>query len=316
MYRLILTRLLLAALLCASVQIQAEPGGGSKPNGPAASRLPLGANSVRFAVIGDSGSGDRAEYEIAEQLNRIQRATNFNFVIMLGDNLLNGNNSPNDYETKFNRPYRPLLDNGVKFYASLGNHDNPNERAYAPFNMNGRRYYTFMQGEVEFFVLDSTYMDRVQLEWLRAELEKSTAPWKIAYFHHPIYSSARRHGSDTDLRTVLEPFFLKYGINVVLGGHDHVYERIVPQHGILYFVMGSSGALRSGDLANDSLKGAGFDSNQCFLVVEIAGDALYYQAISRSGQTVDSGVFKRPTPGNNRSATPEEAKYGSASRTK
>lgn len=305
MQRLIPARLLLAVLLllCASVGLQADPRAARQTNGTP-SGLPLKENSVRFAVIGDSGSGDKDAYETAAQLARAQRSTNFTFVITLGDNLLGGSSSPSDYEKKFNQPYRPLLNSGVKFYAALGNHDNPNERLYAPFNMNGNRYYTFVQGEVEFFVLDSNYMNRVQLDWLRTELEKSTSPWKIVYFHYPIYSSARRHGSDLDLRTVLEPLFRKYAVNVVMGGHDHVYERIVPQHGVLYFVMGSSGMLRSGDLENDSLKAAGFDSNQCFLLIEIAGDELYYQAISRTGETVDSGVFKRPTPANNGSVTP------------
>lgn len=303
MRRIIPARLLLAALLlCASFGIQAGPVAAAQPNRPQASGLPLKENSVRFAVVGDSGSGDKASYETAAQLERFQHSTNFNFVLMMGDNLLGGSSSPSDYEKKFNQPYRPLLNSGVKFYAALGNHDNPNEKAYAPFNMNGNRYYTFVQGQVEFFVLDSNYMDRLQLEWLRTELQKSTSPWKIAYFHHPIYSSAKRHGSDMDLRTVLEPLFLKYGVNVVMGGHDHVYERTVPQHGIQYFVMGSSGMLRSGDLENDSLKAAGFDSNQSFLLMEVAGDELYYQAISRTGQTVDSGVFRRPTPESNRSA--------------
>ena len=295
-------RLLAALLLCASFWIQAGPVAASQPNRPQASGLPLKENSVRFAVIGDSGSGDKAAYETAAQLERFQHSTNFTFVLMIGDNLLGGSSSPSDYEKKFNQPYRPLLNSGVKFYAALGNHDNPNEKAYAPFNMNGNRYYTFVQGQVEFFVLDSNYMDRLQLEWLRTELQKSTSPWKIVYFHHPIYSSAKRHGSDMDLRTVLEPLFLKYGVKVVMGGHDHVYERTVPQHGIQYFVMGSSGMLRSGDLENDSLKAAGFDSNQSFLLMEVAGDELYYQAISRTGQTVDSGVFRRPTPESNRSA--------------
>jgi hypothetical protein len=305
MRRMIPARLLLAAslLLCASVRIQADPVAAPQPNRPS-SGLPLKENSVRFAAIGDSGSGDKAAYETAAQLERFQHSTNFTFVITLGDNLLGGSSSPGDYEKKFYRPYKQLLDDGVKFYATLGNHDNPNESTYGPFNMTARRYYTFVQGEVEFFVLDSNYMNRVQLEWLRTELEKSTSHWKIAYFHHPIYSSARRHGSDTDLRTVLEPLFRKYGVNVVLGGHDHVYERMVPQHGILYFVMGSSGMLRSGDLENDALKAAGFDSNQCFLLMEIAGDELYYQAISRTGQTVDAGVFRRPTPESNGAAMP------------
>jgi predicted phosphodiesterase len=296
MRRLMVPRLLLASalVLCMSVQFQAGAASGSQPGAAQTAPLPLKPNSVRFAVIGDSGSGDRAEYETAEQMEKFQQSSKFSFVIMLGDNLYGGSSSK-DYENKFARPFKPLLDSGVKFYASLGNHDNTNETAYAPFNMNGHRYYTYRQSDVEFFVLDSNYMDGAQLDWLRTELAKSTASWKIAYFHHPLYSSGKRHGSDTDLRTVLEPLFVKYKINVVLSGHDHVYERLVPQNGILYFVLGSSGQLRSGGVGNDSLKAAGFDTNQCFMAVEIAGEELYFQAISRSGQTVDSGVFKRQT---------------------
>lgn len=291
MRRLTLIRVLLPALLlCASPAFQAAPVSQS-PIGPSPG-LPLKPDSIRFAVIGDSGSGDRAEYETADQIQRFQQSSKLTFVIMLGDNLYGGS-APSDYESRFARPYKPLLDSGVKFYASLGNHDNVNETVYAPFNMNGNRYYTYKQGEAQFFALDSNYMDGPQLDWLKKELAQSTAHWKIAYFHHPLYSSGKRHGSDTDLRTVLEPLFVKYGMNVVLSGHDHVYERVVPQNGILYFVMGSSGQLRSGGLENDSLRAAGFDSTQSFMAVEISGDDFYFQAISRTGQTVDSGVFKR-----------------------
>src|SRR5512140_3991642 len=119
MQRMIPARLLLAALLlCASVGTQAGPRGPSHPNS-SVSVLPLKENSVRFAVIGDSGTGDKASYETAAQLVRAQQSTNFTFVLMLGDNLLDGSSSPSDYEKKFNQPYKPLLNNGVKFYAAL-----------------------------------------------------------------------------------------------------------------------------------------------------------------------------------------------------
>jgi predicted phosphodiesterase len=254
--------------------------------------LPLKPNSVRFAVIGDSGTGSAAQYDVAKEMLTIHQATDFGFVIMLGDNLYGGH-SASDYEKKFELPYKPLLDEGVQFYASLGNHDNANEISYAPFNMNGKRYYTFNKGNAEFFVLDSNYMDPAQLNWLKDELQKSTSEWKIAYFHHPLYSSGKRHGSDTDLRSVLEPLFKKYQVNVVLSGHDHVYERITPQDNILYFVLGNSGQLRSGGLAKDAEEAAGYDTDRCFMVMEIAGNELYFQTISRTGQLVDSGIVKR-----------------------
>ncbi|HYL75524.1 MAG TPA: metallophosphoesterase [Bryobacteraceae bacterium] len=258
--------------------------------------LPLKTGSVRFAVIGDSGSGDAAETQVALQMEKTRRLSNFDFVLMVGDNLYGGS-SPGDYEQRFGKPFKPLLDRGVKFYAALGNHDNTNETGYAPFNMGGNRYYSFRKADVQFFVLDSNYLDGPQIDWLKGELEKSTAAWKIAYLHHPLYSSGKRHGSDMDLRTVLEPILKNYGVQVVLQGHDHVYERVKAQGGIVYFVVGNSGQLRSGGLGMNGIKEAGFDTDRCFMVVEISGDELYFQTISRAGETVDSGAIKRTAGG-------------------
>ena len=88
-------------------------------------------------------------------------------------------------------PYKPLLDAGVKFYASLGNHDSPEQRLYKFYNMDGKRYYSFKapKQDVRFFALESTYMDKDQLAWLEKELDGSREDWKIAFFHHPLYSS-------------------------------------------------------------------------------------------------------------------------------
>src|SRR6478672_5886728 len=123
-------------------------------------RLPLKDDSVRFAVIGDTGTGDSHQMSVSNQLNTYRAKFPFDFVLMMGDNLYSGD-SPKDYEKAFERPYKALLDAGVKFYASLGNHDNPNERLYKAFNMNGERYYTFKPAgsSVRFFSLDSNYVD-------------------------------------------------------------------------------------------------------------------------------------------------------------
>lgn len=301
MQRLIFTAILIG-VFCAPLPALAPMGVGTTPetmfladqhNGVRATvALPLRPNSVRFAVIGDSGTGDEAQYTLANEMVKVQQATDFGFVVMVGDNLYGGH-SPSDYEKKFEVPYKLLLNKGVQFYASLGNHDNPNEVSYTPFNMNGKRYYSFTKGNAEFFVLDSNYMDPGQLSWLKDELQKSNAEWRIAYFHHPLYSSGKKHGSDTDLRAVLEPMFIKYKVNLVLSGHDHIYERITPQNNIAYFVMGSSGKLRSNGIAKDAQEAVGFDSDRCFLVMEITGNDLYFEAISRTGQVVDSGTVKR-----------------------
>ncbi len=179
--------------------------------------MPVKDGSVKFLVIGDSGTGDREQFEVGAQIAKEYQRFKFEFAIMLGDNMYGGER-PEDFLQKFEKPYKPLLDAGVKFYASLGNHDDPNQRFYKPFNMNGERYYTYTKGPVRFFVLDSNYMDEKQIVWLERELKASNDPWKISYFHHPLYSSGARHGSEVDLRVQLEPLFLKYGVSAVFAG--------------------------------------------------------------------------------------------------
>ncbi|MDP9268195.1 MAG: metallophosphoesterase [Acidobacteriota bacterium] len=256
-------------------------------------KLPLKSDSVRFAAIGDMGTGDPPQYEVAQRMVKARETFPFDYVIMLGDNIYGGN-KPADIERKFTLPYKPLMDAGVKFYASLGNHDNSNERFYKPFNMNGDSYYTYKKGNVRFFALDSNYMDPKQLAWLETQLKDAgKSDWKICYFHHPLYSSARFHGPSKDLRQLLEPLFIKYGVDVVFSGHDHVYERIHPQQGVYYFLEGASGQLRNGDLSRSAITDKGFDSDRSFMLIEVAGDDLYFQAISRTGATVDSGMIRR-----------------------
>jgi hypothetical protein len=256
-------------------------------------KFPLKSNSVRFAAIGDMGTGDKPEYETSEQMNEQRKNFPFDFVLALGDNLYGGHSS-SDFEKKFASPYKPLLDAGVKFYAALGNHDDASERFYKPFNMNGANYYSFKKGNVHFFALDSNYMDPKQLDWLQKQLEGAGSnEWKICFFHHPLYSSARKHGPATDLRLLLEPLFVKYGVNVVFAGHEHVYERILPQKGIYYFTEGSSGQLRAGGLDRSNITANGFDSDRAFMLVEVADEQMYFETVSRTGKVVDSGVIQR-----------------------
>lgn len=255
-------------------------------------RLPNAADSVKFAVIGDSGTGDRPQLEIAAELLKFHAAFKFDRVIMLGDNIYGGQ-SPSDLEKKFAVPYKSLTEAGVVFYASLGNHDSPDNKNYPPFHMGGQRYYSFATKQVRFFVLDTDSLDPAQVTWLEGALKAATEPWKICYFHHPLYSDGRTHGSDVNLRTVLEPIFQTYGVNVVFSGHDHIYERITPQKGIYYFVCGSAGQLRPGDLDWSEMTAAGFDKDRSFMLVEIGGDTMTFEAVSRTGQVVDSGTLPR-----------------------
>jgi 3',5'-cyclic AMP phosphodiesterase CpdA len=256
-------------------------------------RLPNKAGSLKFAVIGDSGQPGAGQTAIARQLTTWRARFPFELVIMTGDNLY-GRERPRDYERKFAIPYKPLLDAGVKFYASLGNHDDEGQTQYKLFNMNGNKYYSFKpKNGVRLFALDSNYVDAKQLEWLGKELAASGSDWKVAFFHHPLYSSGETHGSADLQRGLLEPLFLKHGVDVVITGHEHFYERIKPQQGVTYFIVGSSAKLREGDLRKSRITASGNDSDYAFMLVEIDGDDMYFQAISDKGVTLDTGRVRR-----------------------
>jgi hypothetical protein len=259
--------------------------------GPAAP-LPNAAGSLKFAVLGDNGSGDRGQYDVAAQMARSRQSFPYELVIMLGDNFY-GSQGPADLLKKFDVPYKPLLDAGVVFRAAIGNHDDIDTINYPPLNMAGQRYYTFVAKQVRFFVLDTNRLDRPQLQWFERALADAQEAWKIAYFHHPLYGNAGRHGSNVDIRVLLEPLLVRYGITVAFAGHDHIYERLTPQKGVHYFVAGSGGKLRKGDLERSETTAAGFDQDQAFMLAEVEGDQLHFETISRTGATVDSGSIAR-----------------------
>ena len=257
-------------------------------------QLPNRDGSFKFGVLGDFGTGDESQYELARQMIALHQGFKYELVALVGDNLY-GSERPQDFAKKFEQPYKPLLDAGVKFYAALGNHDAREQRYYKLFNMDGKLYYTFTpKPNIRFFALESTYPVPEQIQWVENELKASSHDWKIVFFHHPLYSSGDRHGSDLRLREVLEPLFVKYNVSVVLTGHDHFYERVKPQKGIVYFVVGSGGQLRKGNIDRGTgITAQGFDTDLAFMAAEIVGDEMYFNVISRAGRIVDSGVLTR-----------------------
>jgi hypothetical protein len=266
---------------------------------PGALALPNRRGSVKFAVIGDSGRGDGPQHEVAGQMVSWRERFAYDFVLMLGDNIYDSH-TPQDYVARFEAPYRPLLDAGVTFHAAIGNHDDPNQIYYEKFNMGGERYYTFRRSEisldgitgggVRFFALDSRSLDSGQLGWLRRGLDESDSRWKIVYLHHPIYTSGRYSSAARSLRLSVEPVLVEGEADIVLAGHEHFYERLHPQRGILYFISGAAGSLRPGDIRDTGLTARGFDTDYSFMLLEASGDELYFQAISRTGEIVDAGV--------------------------
>ena len=266
--------------------------------------LPNADRSIKFAIIGDSGRGDQPQHEVAAQMIAYRQRFDYKFVVMVGDNIYEGPASEADYRLKFEEPYKALLDAGVKFYAALGNHDDFNEIYYKPFNMDGNRYYTFVppvdpltrwDTRVRFFALDSTYINFQQLRWFEKEVTESRAEWKIAFLHHPVYTSGRYTLAARGIRLALESAFVNGGIDVVFSGHEHIYERAELQRGILYFITGGAGSLRTGDAAASPLIARGYDQDYHFMLAEISDEGFFFQAINRLGVTVDAGSLRRPS---------------------
>src|SRR5215510_1838018 len=290
-----LSPLVLIFAVLFQIQGQQTPNTTSRPPQAAPAAAAVQQPSLKFAIIGDTGTGTKSQYEIGQKLTATRATFPFEFVIMLGDNMYGGE-SARDFQDKFEKPYQALLSTGIKFYASLGNHDLPDRQiVYKPFNMGGQRYYTFKPKDgIRFFALDSNYMDKKQIDWLDKELKNSGSEWKICFFHHPLYSSGEKHGPSVELRKALEPLFIKYGVDVVFSGHEHFYERIKPQNGIQYFILGNSAKLRKdGIVAGSEITAKGFDSDNAFMIAEISGDEMSFQTISRTGSLIDSGKFRR-----------------------
>jgi hypothetical protein len=246
---------------------------------------------MTFAAIGDSGTGDTAQHSVAQAMFRyFTNSRRFSFVLMLGDNLYG-----DDYVGEFAVPYKDLLDRGVKFYAALGNHDRQAEIHYKPFNMGDRSYYAFTRGEVRFVAIDSNEpSDPQQAKWLETAFNDATAKWRIAFFHHPPYSSGEheRQGRDV-IRPALEPLLVKSGVNVVFSGHEHLYERVAPQKGVRYFVSGGGGRrlypTRRAEFDEVAL------SSLHFMVLGVADDRLFFEAIAPDDRLIDCGlIFRTP----------------------
>ena len=195
-------------------------------------RPPVGA----VAVIGDFGSGGVDERRVADLVARAAPTA----IVSTGDNVYDSD----DYDALVGRHYGAWVERG-SFLPAAGNHDH--SEGIAAFDayfddLQGRRTYTRVVGDIQFFVLDSqAALDspqerRRQYTWLRTTMRRSASPWQVVVLHHPPYSSGAVHGSTDELRW---PFGW-WGADLVLSGHEHHYERLTVR-GTTYVVDGAGG---------------------------------------------------------------------------
>jgi hypothetical protein len=247
-----------------------------------------------FAVVGDSGTGSRAQRAVAGLLERMQP----DLILHTGD-VVYPKGEDADYDPKFFAPYRRII-GGVPIFPSLGNHDVETkngvpylENFHLPRNNSEDtgRYYSFDWGNAHFVALDSElYYDDEggdpgrQKAWMERDLGETRQPWKFAFFHRPPYSSSE-HGSDLVVREDLEPVLARHGVDLVFNGHDHHYERTVQIKGVTYVVTGGGGK----DLyeAGESEWTAFSRSTHHAVSVRVDGDRLRLEAVETHGAVID-----------------------------
>lgn len=201
--------------------------------------------TVRFVALGDFGTGDKFQDKVARSLCEHLNKEPFTHVVTTGDNVYPFGD-PGDFEDKFFDPFECLFDRGVRFHATLGNHDTFTgggrpEIDEPAFGMAGP-YYSWKLGPISFVMLDSNDVDDEQLAWLdRALARAATAPWTVVVFHHPVYAAGLRHGATPGFEELFVSRFAQSGVDLVLNGHDHVYTRALAS-GVTYLVTGGGGA--------------------------------------------------------------------------
>lgn len=256
-----------------------------------------GPDRLRFAAIGDNGSGGRQALAVASRMAQTYGVAPFGLVSLLGDISYYGS-FEDRYEDVFARPMGPLLDAGVRFELAIGNHDDDlrhSDESLSRIEAELRLldtpnpYHRTTHGPVDLFYVDSSVPgvfgpdSKVQWEWLDDELASSTSQWKVVLLHHPLYSSGR-HGSTLGAREVLEPILRRHHVDLVLAGHDHDYERTYPQHGITHVVSG--GGCKTTAVGRSRFTAVS-ESVLHFLLVDVVDDRLTGRCIAVDGSVVD-----------------------------
>lgn len=258
-------------------------------NGPNPLKLPDPFDAWRFIAIGDYGSGRQGQADVARNI----RNANPEIILTTGDNVYPSGREQ-DYERNFDPPhlYGGLL-KLFPFMPSLGNHDimrNDLRPYFKRFkNTKGQPYYTYTVKNVSFVALDTNQDLRVgskQYRWLVKVLKSIKTPWKVVYFHYPLFGSNPE--DNEDLREVLTPLFEKYGVQLVFNGHEHNYQRSIPIRGVTYITTGGGGQQVYPFLKSKPLYIARRGSIFHHIEVAVGAAFMVVRAIDRNGKVYDS----------------------------
>jgi tartrate-resistant acid phosphatase type 5 len=260
-------------------------------------------STVVFAAIGDYGSGNQSEADVAKLVLSWQP----DFIITLGDNNYNSGTAKHMDEAvgqfyhSYIYPYKGSSGAGAevnKFFPTLGNHDLETQNGqpyYDYFTLPGNeRYYDFTWGPVHLFALDNIESEpdgvgasSIQAKWLSAGLAASTSPWNIVYMHYPPYSSGM-HGSTDWARWP----YAEWGADAVLAGHDHTYERL-NENGMAYFVNGLGGNGRYDFMRILDGSQVRYNTDYGAMRVNATKERIVFEFINRTGEVVDTYEMKK-----------------------
>ncbi len=278
---------------------------------------------TRFSALGDSGNGGLTQYAVAASL----RTWNPDLVLHMGDVIYPAfSNSLADIRCL--SVYQRQMAS-TPYYFTFGNHDlysnddGPYLNSFAlPTNSASgtSHYYSFDHGDVHFvsvflptltpFSQQATYglaVGSAQYNWLTNDLATTSRRWKVLFFHAPMNtSSAHRYddlnGNGTydrfEISAILDPVCERHGVQLVLNGHDHNYERFRPKGGLTRIVSGGGGYALYGMVERDP-ESVWFQSIHHHLRVTVEGDWMKTEAVATDGTVIDSTTIPRvpPVPG-------------------
>lgn len=241
---------------------------------------------VRFAVAGDVGTGGAEEIATADAMYRLEGDDEYAALLLLGDNVYE-DGDPSELGARVFEPFAEVLDGGTQLLAVLGNHDVDSgfgDAQAAGLGMPAAWYATRFD-DVVVIALDSNRPDDPnQLDFLENTLASATETWKIVMFHHPPYSGGW-HGSDMTVRDAFVPLFEEHGVQLVMTGHDHDYQRSEDINGVTYVVSGGAALLRDTALADFSVVA---ESTYHFVDLKVSADRLALRAVGQDGGEIDS----------------------------
>jgi YD repeat-containing protein len=276
--------------------------------------LPGTGKPTRVWVLGDSGTADANARAVRDAYRTHTGTRATDLILMLGDNAY-PNGTDAEYQKAVYEMYPTFLRNTF-LWPTIGNHDSANlvdvSKAAPYLNMfslptageaggvasGTEQYYSFDYGEIHFVSLDSMLSSRAQngamLTWLKNDLEQNSKPWLVAFFHHPPYSKGS-HNSDTEkqlveMRQNALPILESYGVDLVLTGHSHSYERS-------YLLDGHYGASSTLTTAMKKSTGDGREGSDGVYQKETFGPGIHQGAVyvvTGSAGKISGGSLNHP----------------------